>query len=353
MSNQPFSSAALRGAVDLSALRRPSRPGPGAPGAAGAAGASAGAGAAAGASGAAGAAGRPSAGGPVTQGYVVDATDATFQDLVAASVRYPVVLLLWSPRQRESVAFVDELAGLVRSYEGRLQLARINVEDNPGLVQAFMQGQLPMCVAFLQGRPVPLFGEPQPADVLRQVLDQLVQVAVQSGVTGRVPAGPADAPGGAGAPGGPGAAGMPGAPVEEPLPDTIRRAYEAIDAGDFDAAAAAFGEALADNPADEEARLGRAQVDLLRRTAGVDHLSARKAAAGRPDDVAAQILVADLDILGGHVDDAFARLVDTVRRTAGDDRSRAREHLLSLFDVVGASDERVVKARKALTAALF
>ena len=92
---------------------------------------------------------------------------------------------------------------------------------------------------------------------------------------------------------------------------------------------------------------------LLKRTEGVDLAAARDAAAASPDDVAAQTLVADLDMLGGHVDDAFNRLVDLVRRTSGDDRNAAREHLLGLFAAVGNEDPRVLKGRQALASALF
>lgn len=338
MSNQPFGSA-LRGAVDLSALRRPGGTGAGR-GSARPAGSAGSSGASSGPGGGDQSGRAPSAAtGSVTEGYVVHADEASFQQLVSASVRYPVVMLLWSPRQQQSVQLSDQVAAVVRSYEGRLQLALINVDTNPALVQAFVQGQLPMCVAFLQGQPVPLFGDPQTDETLRQLFDQLVQVAIQSGVTGRVPAGPDDA------------AALPEEPAE--LPETLQRAYDAIDAGDYKAAAAAFHQALADNPGDEEARVGLAQVDLLRRTDGVDAQSVRAQAAAAPGNVTAQLAVADLDILGGHVDDAFRRLIDTVRITSGDERTQVRDRLIDLFGVVGTSDPRVIAARKALTAALF
>jgi putative thioredoxin len=107
------------------------------------------------------------------------------------------------------------------------------------------------------------------------------------------------------------------------------------------------------NPADGEATAGLAQVKLMQRTAGVDAAAARAAAAEAPNDIAAQMLVADLDVLGGHVEDAFVRLIDMVRATAGDERDTVREHLVELFAVVGAHDERVLKARRALMSALF
>ena len=101
---------------------------------------------------------------------------------------------------------------------------------------------------------------------------------------------------------------------------------------------AAFEQALTENPKDEEARLALGQVKLMQRTQGVDLQAARDAAAKNPADVTAQTQVADLDVLGGHVEDAFARLVDVVKATSGDERNAAREHLIGLFDVVGATD---------------
>ena len=141
---------------------------------------------------------------------------------------------------------------------------------------------------------------------------------------------------------------------EEPaLPPLIQEAYDAIDRGDLDSAAAAYEKALAANPKDHEAELGLAQVRLMQRTEGLDAQTVRDAAAAAPDDVAAQIAVADLDVLGGHVADAFTRLIDTVKATEGEDRDKARTHLLELFNVVGNHDERVRKGRTALMNALF
>jgi putative thioredoxin len=192
----------------------------------------------------------------------------------------------------------------------------------------------------LRGQPVPLFTGAQPEAQIRAVLAELLRVAAANGVTGRVePAGVAD----------------PGSvePVEEPLPPHLVAAYEAIDAGDLAGAVTAYETALLQNPADEEARLGLAQVRLLERTQDVDAAAARKAAADDPTDVDAQLLVADLDLLGGHVEDAFDRLVETVRMTAGPDRDRTRARLVELFDLVGAGDARVAKARSALARVLF
>ena len=334
MTQQPFPPAALRGAVDLSALKRPPAPTRGA------------------GAGGADPAGPVDAAAPdAAAGLLVTGTDATFQDFVNASLRYPVVVVLWSSRLPDSGEFVKVMGGLAASNQGRFQVVSVDVDENPGLLRALQVQQVPMTIALLQGRPLPLFVGPLLPQEVQPVIDELLQVAVQNGVTGRV----SPAAGDAAADQDPDQDSDEGAvgDVEPELPPHIAAAYDAIEAGDLAAAAAAYEQALAENPADAEAKAGLAQVGLMRRTDGVDLVAARAAAAASPTDVPAQILVADLDLLGGHVEDAFARLVDTVRATSGDERNQAREHLLELFEVVGAGDERVAAGRRALMSALF
>ncbi|TQM62428.1 tetratricopeptide repeat protein [Humibacillus xanthopallidus] len=315
MSHQPFTAAALRGAVDLSSLKRPAPP--------------AGPASSADATSTAGA-----------SGVVIEGTDASIGELVGPTVPYPVVMVLWSPRLKESADFVATFGAVARRYAGRFQLVTVNVDANPAILQAFQVQAVPVSFAFLQGQPVPLFEGVQPEAQITGVIDQVLALAAQHGVTGTVAG--ADAAGAA-----------PEAAEEPPLPPLHQQAFDAIEAGDLDAAAAAYREALAQSPADTDAKLGLAQVGLLQRTAGVDLQAARAAAAADPADVDAQIVVADLDLLGGHVEDAFVRLIDTVRITADADRNKAREHLVELFEVIGTGDERVAKARKSLMSALF
>jgi putative thioredoxin len=332
MTQQPFPPPALRGAVDLSALKRPAAPARGAgPGGAGTPSASGGAADAA----------TPTGG---TAGLFVTGTDATFQEFVNASLRYPVVVVLWSSRLPESGDFAKVMGGLAASNQGRFQVVSVDVDENPGLLRALQVQQVPVTMALLQGRPLPLFVGPLLPQEVQPVIDELLQVAVQNGITGRVSAGPDDAPS---------ADEEVGEESEPELPPHLAAAFDAIEAGDLEGAATAYEQALAANPADLEAKAGLAQVGLLRRTEGVDPVAARAAASADPTDVASQILVADLDLLGSHVEEAFTRLVDTVRATSGDDRNAAREHLLELFEVVGPGDDRVAAGRRALMSALF
>ncbi|MDV3221791.1 tetratricopeptide repeat protein [Intrasporangium sp.] len=323
MSQQPFTAAALRGAVDLSSLKRPAPQ--------------------AGPASAAGAASTTSAD---AAGVVVEGSDSTLRDIIAASARHPVVLVLWSSRLTESASYVTTAKQVAQRYGGRFQLVTVDVDVNPATLQAFQVQAVPVSFALIQGQPVPLFEGAQPEAQLAAVIDQVLALAAQNGVTGTVAAQP-EAPAGEVADDG------EAAEATAPLPPLHQKAFDAIEAGELDTAADAYREALAQNPADTEAKLGLAQVGLLQRTAGADVAAARAAAATAPADVDAQILVADLDLLGGHVEDAFLRLIDTVRVTSDADRNKAREHLVELFDIVGTTDERVVKARKSLMSALF
>ncbi len=309
MSDNPMNRPSLHGAVDLSGLGQPATP----------------------------AAGGGSAG---TGGgrLVREVDDRSFGDVAQQSTTVPVIFAVYSGSRPESKQHVDTLAAVVRSYGGRVVLACADIDQAMQIRQALQVQQVPMVLALLQGQPLPLYAGDQPEDTIRQVVDKVLEAAAANGVTGTVDAGdePAEEP-----------------EAEEELSPLHQQAYDAIEAGDYAAAITAYEQALKDDPEDEEARLGLGQVKLLRRTEGVDLAAARAAAADAPTDVAKQAVVADLDVLGGHVEDAFTRLIDLVKATAGDERNAAREHLVELFDVVGASDPRVKKARMALMSALY
>lgn len=305
MSLPGSSSGALRGAVDLSALGRPT------------------------------ASGAPAGSAPA--GLVVDVTDETFEQAFLATREIPALIVIWDGSVPASREAVDHAAEAARAYDGRIRVISLDIRSAPAIAQAFGVQQVPVTLAGIAGQPVPLFGGVQPAEQLRPVIDQVLQLAAQNGVTGKAQLGEAGE----------------AVAAEPELPPLHAKAYEAIEAGDLDGAVQAYTEALKENPADADASAGLAQVSLLQRTQGVDPQSARSAAADDPGDVAAQLLVADLDVLGGHVDDAFARLVDLVRATAEEERDAVRARCLELFEVVGAADPRVAKARRALMSALF
>lgn len=315
MTQEPISGSAGRGAIDLSGLST-GGPAPAArPGASG------------------------SAPRGVPAGLVIEATDATFTSVVNSSLRVPAVVVLWSPRLAQTSDYVDLVIRIAVDLGGRLQVVTVDADANPALLRALQAQSVPLTIGLVQGQPVPLFAGALPEAEVRATFEELLKLAVQHGVAGRVDLGPVE--------------GEEGEAESDELPPLHQQAFDAIEAGDLDGAAAAYEQALQENPGDHDAQLGLAQVGLLRRTAQVDDPQARKAAASDPTDVAAALTVADLDVLGGHVEDAFGRLLDLVRTTSGADRDRVRTHLLDLFAVVGNHDERVKKGRTALMSALF
>ncbi|MFJ7422512.1 tetratricopeptide repeat protein [Streptomyces uncialis] len=288
---------------------------------------------------------RQGGGGAVSpSSLVIDADEAGFEnDVLQRSAEVPVVIDFWAEWCEPCKQLSPLLERLAVEYNGRFVLAKIDVDANQMLMQQFGVQGIPAVFAVVAGQALPLFQGAAPEEQIRQTLDQLIQVAEERfGLTGLTV--DADAQG-APEP-------QTAAPVG-PYDALLEAASLALDSGDLGGAVQAYRNVLTDDPQHPEAKLGLAQAELLQRVEGVDPQKVRRDAADRPGDAGAQIAAADLDLVGGHVEDAFGRLVDAVRRTAGDDREAVRVRLLQLFDVIGADDPRVGAARKALARALF
>ncbi len=266
----------------------------------------------------------------------VELTEANANDIIQSSVSKPVFVLLCSVRAPQCADLETRVAAILAEYGDAVTLATVDVETQPQIAQAFQVSAVPAMLAILGGRPAPLFqGAPEDAQ-LRDVIGQVLDVARQAGM--QVP--------------GAGDGGLSEDP-ETPLPPLHQEAIDAIDRDDFDAAIAAYDKALKENPRDADAKAGRAQVALLARNRDADPAAVRAAAASQPDDVAAQMAVADLDVLGGAVADAFDRLLDLIARVGGDDRDAVRMRLVELFEIVGPADARVASARQRLASLLY
>ena len=301
MTDPSLSGANLRGAVDLSSLVRPP-------------------------------AGSEPPRGSSADGVVQEVTDASFSEVLELSKTVPVIVEFYGQGVQST------LVPVVTSYGGRLALATVEATRNPQLQQAFQVQQVPTVAAVVGGRPLQLFSGVMEEQQLREVLDQVLQLAAEGGVTGSLEVDPnaADAE-----------------PVEEPLPPLHQEAYDAIAAGDFDTAIERYSTAIAQNPRDHDAVAGLAQVGLLKRLQGVSLDEVRSAAAQNPADADAQLAVADLDVSGGHLDDAFGRLLELFPTLDQQGKDTVRARLLDYFEIAGADDPRVVAARRRLTALLF
>ncbi len=274
------------------------------------------------------------AGGPASM------TEANAGEYLQESSHRPVYVLLCSASAPQCNALLDRVVTHLARYGDTVGLVTVDSDAEPGLVEAFQLQAVPAMLALLAGRPVPLFQGMPDDQQLVDVFAQVAEVAKQAGMdvrdSGQAPT-----------------AAEEGEAEEKPLPPLHQQAFDAIEREDYDAAIAAYDQALKENPKDAEARAGRAQVSLIARSSAANAGVVRKAAADAPDDVDAQLAVADLDVLGGMVDDAFGRLIDAVRETAGADRDRVRARLIELFDVVGPMDPRVNAARQRLASALY
>ncbi|UUN29250.1 tetratricopeptide repeat protein [Streptomyces sp. FIT100] len=276
---------------------------------------------------------------------VIDVDEAGFErDILQRSAEVPVVIDFWAEWCEPCKQLSPALERLAREYNGRFVLAKIDVEANQMLMQQFGIQGIPAVFAVVAGQALPLFQGLAPEPQIRQTLDQLIQVGEERfGLTGlTVDQDAAEAP----------VAEQPQMPAG-PHDALLEAAVQALDAGDLGGAVQAYRNVLSDDPGNMEAKLGLAQAELLARVQDMDAQKVRKDAADKPADVQAQIAAADLDLVGGHVEDAFGRLVDTVRRTAGEDRDAARLRLLELFEVIGPDDPRVSAARTALARVLF
>lgn len=275
----------------------------------------------------------PAAAPTATGGFVLNVTDATFQALVETSREVPVVIDLWAEWCQPCKTLGPILEKLAAEFGGRFLLAKIDVDASPQIAQAFQVQSIPTVIGLLGGQPVPLFQGAYPEAQIRQVLDQLLQVAAANGVTGTLaPAGEAAAE-----------------DVEPALPPLHAEGLAALEKGDFDAAEAAYRAAIKENPADAEAKSALTQVALWRRLDGKDPVDLVRDAV--PGDLESQLAAADAEFASMLLDKAFGRLLELVRQ-GGDAREPARARLIEFFDMIGSHPE-VTSARRALASALY
>ncbi len=298
--NEPRLSPALAGAVDLSGLVKKSQ--------------------------------APQSAPPSEGTLVRDVDDRSVAALVELSKTVPVILEVYGGE------VTPVLGPLVESYQGRLVLGTVRGESAPELVRALQIEGIPTVLALVAGQPVPLFkGIPAEAEV-RVIFDQVLAFAGENGVTGQIdPGTPEDA----------------SEPGEVPLPPLHQEVFDALSRNDLPAAKAAYQKALAESPADSDAVAGLAQVELLERVLPLDADAVRRSGADDPKSVEHALQVADLDMSGGHIDDAFARLLRVFAGAGEDDRELLRERLLTYFTIVGHSAPEVKKARTQLASLMF
>jgi putative thioredoxin len=247
-------------------------------------------------------------------------------DILPLSLVRPVIVLMWSPRSKESADMVTTLGKLETEYKTSWSLARVNIDTHPEVAQAFQTKNVPYAVAIIAEQMVPLFEQPYPEAQIRMVLDKVLTLAAEQGVGE--------------------------APVEQLEPEEIE-AMDALEAGNYVAAEAAYKKWLTRKPSENLAKLGLAQTQLLMRTEGLDLNTVIAESMADPTSIDLQLQAADVEMVNGGVEAAYTRLIHAVKVTTGEDRTKVKNHLLELFALVDASDPRLVAARKELASALF
>jgi putative thioredoxin len=261
----------------------------------------------------------------------VEITEANFEaEVLLKSNEVPVVVLLWSPRSDASVQLGDALTSLAATDAGKWSLVNVNVDTTPRVAQIFGVQAVPTVVALAGGQPLSSFQGPQPPDQLRSWIDSLLNAT-------------------AGKLGGGGA--VEGDEPEQVDPE-LAQARSYLDAGDFDAALAAYQKILDADPTHAEAKGAVRQIAFLARASALPP-EAVAAADAAPDDIEAALAAADVEILQQNVAAAFDRLIALVRRTAGDERASVRTRLVELFDLFDPADPEVIAGRRNLANALY
>ena len=287
----------MAGAVDLSALKQPAR----APGE--------------------GAGTAPSGG--------VEITETNLEaEVLARSSQLPVVVLLWSPRSEASVQLGDALSSLAAADGGKWSFVTVNVDAVPRVAQMFGVQAVPTVVALAAGQPLSSFQGVQPPEQLRQWIDSLL-----TATAGKL-SGSADAE------------------QPEQVDPELAQARTHLDAGDFDAALAAYQSILDANPNHAEAKGAVRQISFLQR-ATTRAPGAIVAADAKSDDVELAFAAADVEILQQDVAAAFDRLIALIKRTSGDERTKVRTRLIELFDLFDPADPEVIAGRRKLANALY
>jgi putative thioredoxin len=247
-------------------------------------------------------------------------------EFLSLSKDKPVVLICWSPLSPESQEVVAILGKLALADQGSWVLGRVDVDAQPQVAQALQTRAVPFAVAIINEQMVPLFEQPYPEEQIRMVIDKVLALASEQGVGG--------------------------APTEKIEPEE-EEAIAALDAGDYAKAEAAYKKLLARKPNDNFAILGLAQTQLMARTDGIDGANVMKEASAHPDNIDIQLQCADIEIVSGYLEPAFARLLRLIPLFDGAEKKLVKDRLIELFALVDPADPRVIKARAALANALF
>ena len=265
-------------------------------------------------------------------GLVIECTEQNLREVLAISNDVPVIIEFHA----DSVKVLDfsaRLKKLIEDRNGKLVLARVDAQTEQRVSQAFAVKGAPTLIAVLKGQPVPLFEGEQDDAAVQNVLDQVLKVASENGVSNSAVVDDSA---------------VQTATVSD-LPPLHQEAFEAIGRLDYDAAIAAYTKALSENPRDELAISGQAQVKLLMRT---DGKNPNDLSVTPPSGLEELLEWADVMASVGNAKAAFDAMLEAFEAQP-ENRDALRKHLLELFATVDPSDVVLIEARKRLTTLMY
>jgi putative thioredoxin len=232
----------------------------------------------------------------------IDVTDATFQtEVIERSYHVPIVIDLWAPWCGPCRTLGPIIEKVVDATEGRVELVKSNVDENPQIATAFRAQSIPAVYALKEGQIVDGFVGAYPEHVVQQFVDSLVPSETEQTVNRLIATG------------------------DEA---SLRQALE-LEPGN-EAVVVALADLLVEHGQSEEALalLGRVpETDAVRKVAAKARLATSPA-----DDY----------------DEKLAGLLDQVK-----DDEVARQEYVDILEVMGPDDPRTARYRRELTSRLF
>ena len=259
---------------------------------------------------------------------VIDVDSNSIRDYLAISDTLPVLVLFVQETDPTSQSLLKTVKSLTEKAAGKILTLVVDAAKSPELAQAFELKQIPTLLGMLKGQPAPLFAGDQPAEQVQLIIDRVLAVGKENNLTGTVQ-------------------------VAEPQPElsiTHQQAFAAIEENNYPLAKSLYEKALVENPNDQLAEAGLAQIKLLIRLQGKDLPTLMSSSEENTDAVLDRV---DAFVATGAAQQGFEQLLALFEKTAKDEREPIRLRFVELFLVVGNEDPAVIQARKNLSLLLF
>lgn len=279
------------------------------------------------------------------------------QQVLRASMQYPVIVHFWSPRSELCKALTALLEKAVTQAGGAVLMAKVNIDENPALAQALRIQSIPTVYAFFQGRPVDAFQGAVPEGQVNEFVHKLALLAKHTGPNALdIPAVLKQAAQALADKNFAAAQELYVAALEQDEKNV--QAYTGlvrtfIAAGQVDEARALVNEApdeIAKNPNFSEARTA---LELAEAKPGGSLADLKAKVEKNPADYQARYDLALAQFAAGEKEEGMDSLIEIIRKKRDWNEEAARKQLLKFFDALGPADPLTLQGRRKLSSVLF